>query len=65
MYNWMSGKRELLFANLRLVAELLQMTGLLMGVGSFEPQWLVVSAWFVCPADGMSVLVDRAHGWDC
>lgn len=43
MHNWMSGKRELLFANLRLLFELLQMTGLLMGMGSFEPQWLVVS----------------------
>lgn len=42
MQNWMAGKRDLLFANLRLLFELLQMTGLLMGMGSFEPQWLVV-----------------------
>lgn len=43
MHSWMSGKRELLFAHLRVGVDLLQMTGLLMSVGSFEPQWLVVS----------------------
>lgn len=41
---WIDGKRELLFANLRILLELLQMTGLQIGVGSFEPQWLVVCA---------------------
>lgn len=44
LHHWMSGKRESFFAYLRLLLELLQMTGLLMGMGSFEPQWLVVRA---------------------
>lgn len=41
---WILGKREVLLANLRVLFELLQMTGLLFGMGSFEPQWLVVRA---------------------
>lgn len=45
---WLSGKRELLLANLRILFELLQMTGVLIGMGSFEPQWLVVRNLFSC-----------------
>lgn len=55
MHNWMTGKRDLLFANLRLLFELLQVTGLLIGIGSFEPQWLVVRTCFYTSSDVTSL----------